>query len=331
MSGRPPFVYQNSVDFVIDALKSSKDDVWLLSHSSMEGLAQSIMEHCSAVGFEMKNSTRGVVWKRIVHWEHFQDGFPNIFIDEVKEMAGKDVIFLATFHSPQIIFEQLSVLYAIPRYLARSFHVILPYFATGTMERIDTEGQIATAKTGTFLLLISGYWSRRSDGCANDRLLSAIPLLKQVIDKTGRADVTMAFPDDGAYKRFASSFPNTTMITCNKTRKGDKRVIKLRGGDPMGKDIIIVDDLVQTGGTLIECAKALKQGGAKSISAYVTHAVFPNNSHMKFVDGEVKFENFFITDSLPHAYDIAKLPPFKLLSLAGVIADVLWGYDLMQY
>ncbi len=56
------------------------------------------------------------------------------------------VIFIASFHSPDVIFEQLSIIYAIPRYLARSFTVILPYFPTGTMERVDTEGQIATAK-----------------------------------------------------------------------------------------------------------------------------------------------------------------------------------------
>ena len=56
------------------------------------------------------------------------------------------VIYLASFHSPDVIFEQLSIIYAIPRYLARSFTVILPYFPTGTMERVDTEGQIATAK-----------------------------------------------------------------------------------------------------------------------------------------------------------------------------------------
>lgn len=77
--------------------------------------------------------------------------------------------------------------------------------------------------------------------------------------------------------------------------------------------------------------QALTNFGAKAVSAYVTHAVFPNNAHMKFIEGDVKFENFFITDSVPHAYEIAKHPPFKLLSLCDVIADALWGYDLMQY
>ena len=56
------------------------------------------------------------------------------------------VIFIGSFHSPNAIFEQLSVIYAIPRYLARSVIFILPYFPTGTMERVDREGQIATAK-----------------------------------------------------------------------------------------------------------------------------------------------------------------------------------------
>ncbi len=56
------------------------------------------------------------------------------------------VIFIASFHSVDVIFEQISMLYQIPRYMAHSCTVILPYFPTGTMERIDQEGQVATAK-----------------------------------------------------------------------------------------------------------------------------------------------------------------------------------------
>jgi len=52
------------------------------------------------------------------------------------------VIFLASFHEPSVVFEQLSLIYSLPRYLVRSFRLILPFFPTGTMERIDTEGQV---------------------------------------------------------------------------------------------------------------------------------------------------------------------------------------------
>lgn len=76
--------------------------------------------------------------------------------------------------------------------------------------------------------------------------------------------------------------------------------------------------------------QALADKGSVSVSAYVTHAVFPNKSWKKFTEGDFKFENFWITDSIPHAVDISKNAPFKLLSLCEPIAKMLMGYDLRQ-
>ena len=76
--------------------------------------------------------------------------------------------------------------------------------------------------------------------------------------------------------------------------------------------------------------QAIMERGAANISAYVTHPVFPNESWKKFLDSEPKFDKFWITDSVPHAVEIARNPPFKLLSLCDVIADTLLGYDLLQ-
>ena len=76
--------------------------------------------------------------------------------------------------------------------------------------------------------------------------------------------------------------------------------------------------------------QALFSHGATHVSAYVTHPVFPKNSWQRFTECDVKFENFWITDSIPHAKQIAQHPPFKLLTIADVIADVLLGYDLQQ-
>lgn len=56
------------------------------------------------------------------------------------------MILLASFHDPAVVFEQLSLIYSLPRYLIRSFRLILPFFPTGTMERIDTEGQVGVVK-----------------------------------------------------------------------------------------------------------------------------------------------------------------------------------------
>jgi len=75
--------------------------------------------------------------------------------------------------------------------------------------------------------------------------------------------------------------------------------------------------------------QALKCAGAKCVSAYVTHAVFPNDSWRRFLDNkDVCFEHFWITDSIPHATEISRHPPFEMLSLGPVIADILLRYDL---
>ncbi|XP_033727079.1 LOW QUALITY PROTEIN: ribose-phosphate pyrophosphokinase 4-like [Pecten maximus] len=338
--------------------------VMVYAHPTMASLAQDIVGRCEELmnltegpkrSDMMKRSLsfspsvpRGVQYRNI-QWKKFNDGFPNIFIDDVKDMQGRDVIFIGSFHSPDIIFEQLSLLYMFPRYLARSFHFILPYFPTGTMERVDTEGQIATAKTlATLLSAIPLTTKGPAQICIFDihalqerfyfsdniipRLESAVPLLKNETCKLPDVDnIVYAFPDDGAFKRFHLFFPEENSITCVKIRDGKKRIVKVKDGNPEGKHVIIIDDLVQTGGTLKECGRALLEKGAKCISAYVTHAVFPNKSWEKFMQDDVKFENFWITDSLPHAKSICENEPFKLLSLRDPIAEMLMGYDLMPY
>lgn len=331
--------------------ESKRDPSRLLTPRPSEAeLKQSPIDVESVRQLCHQHRRREVQYKNLgIRWDKFHDGFPNLFIDDVKNVAGKDVLFLASFHSPEVIFEQLSVIYAIPRYLAKSFTVILPYFPTGTMERVDTEGQIATAKTlaqllssipltgkGPAQVVIFDIHALQERFYFSDfvipRLESAISLLKKEmcsLDDYGA--VAIAFPDDGAFKRFHSMFAEVSCtIVCTKMRENGTRVVKIKEGDPRDCHVIIVDDLVQTGGTLIECAKVLLEGGAKCVSAYVTHAVFPKNSWTKFTTSEEKvaFKNFWITDSVPHALEIAEHPPFKLLSLGSVIADALLSYDL---
>ena len=73
--------------------------------------------------------------------------------------------------------------------------------------------------------------------------------------------------------------------------------------------------------------------GASSVSAFITHPVFPQESWKSFTTdkAEVNLKYFWITDSIPHATEIAKHKPFKLLSLCDCISDALLGYDLVSY
>ncbi|KAM0019724.1 putative ribose-phosphate diphosphokinase [Helianthus debilis subsp. tardiflorus] len=159
---------------------------------------------------------------------------------------------------------------------------------------------------------------------------TGIPLLKRRLDQLTDADnIVIAFPDDGAWKRFHKQLDHFPMVVCAKVREGDKRIVRVKEGNPSGCHVVIVDDLVQSGGTLIECQKVLAAHGATKVSAYVTHAVFPKNSWKKFVhkNGENTkdaFAYFWFTDSCsPTVKNIENKAPFEVLSLAGSIADAL--------
>ena len=111
---------------------------------------------------------------------------------------------------------------------------------------------------------------------------SGVPLLLNRLAGMDKEQVTIAYPDEGAWKRFHYQFDDFPEVICTKVRDGAKRIVRLKEGDPSGRHIVIVDDLVQSGGTLIECGKLLHSLGASKVSAYVTHGVFPKQSYTKF-------------------------------------------------
>jgi phosphoribosylpyrophosphate synthetase len=156
---------------------------------------------------------------------------------------------------------------------------------------------------------------------------TAIPLLRHALehDAKGR-EIAIAFPDEGAKKRFGALFPKEFhTIICAKVRgENDTRIVKITEGEARDKFCIVVDDLAQSGGTLIECKDALFAEGAKEVAAFVTHAMFPNDSWRKFLpDAPTKtkpFTSFYLTNSIPTtAAKVNGVAPFKVLSLADDI------------
>lgn len=277
-----------------------------------------------------------------IEWKRFPDGFPDIFIKGMDGLIGKDVAFLAAFDSPDVVFEQLSVMYALAAARPKSLRILLPYFPTGTMERVDHEGQVATASTlaqaisavapsgpgpvplfmwDVHALPIRHYFGPN----VAPRFKTGTKLLKSKLE--GR-EVVIAFPDEGAWKRFRAMFdgsdgkPSYPMAVCRKVRDGESRRVTLSEGDVRGKEVVIVDDLIHSGGTIVECLKALKEAGAAKVSAYATHGVLEHGAWKKFLDAG--FDRVWITDSVPAiAAEIDGQGPFEVLSLAPSIAKAL--------
>lgn len=314
---------------------SSKKQVCLFYTAENEDLARRIAQETDSIQLQT------------IVWRTFPDGFPNLFVPNAHGIRGQHVAFLASFSSPQCIFEQLSIIYALPRMFVSSFTLVLPFFPTGTLERMEDEGDIATAFTlarivsnipisrgGPTSLVIFDIHALQERFYFGDNVLpcfeSGIPLLKHRLHQLpDSGNISIAFPDEGAWKRFHMQLQHFPTIVCTKIREGNKRIVSLKEGDPAGRHVVIVDDLVQSGSTLIECQKLLARHGAAKVSAYATHGVFPQRSFERFQHDNGKgvengFSHFWITDSCPQTVKaVMGRPPFEFLSLAGSIAAAL--------
>jgi phosphoribosylpyrophosphate synthetase len=256
------------------------------------------------------------------------------------------------FEIKKLIFLNVKVLYALPRYCVKSLTVVLPYFPTGTMERVDTEGQIATAMTlaqllsniplcatGPAKLVVYDIHALQERFYFHDNiipiLVTAVPLFLDILSGVhGNEDVAIAFPDEGAMKRFGGQFKGFELILCSKVRDGDKRKVVVKEGEAKNRHVFIVDDLVKTGGTLLECKTAILKEGAAHVSAFVTHAVFPQESWKRFALSDENtdprpFEHFYTTDSCPTVTDVIKnKAPFTVLSLAPSISHCVGAHQI---
>lgn len=321
----------------------TRADTIIVCHQEMKTLVKKMELDISRIA---NNSYKSKVDIRLdaIQWNVFEDGYPNIFIKDVEDFTDKHVIFIGSFYSPAIIFEQISVLYMLPKCSIRSLTFVLPYFNTGTMERVDTEGQVATAvamarllsaiplsSMGPSRLLTFDIHALQERFYFSDnvipKLASAMPRFLEVIQQLNQgSSISIAFPDEGAYNRFRVYFEDFPVIRCIKRRHGAEREVTIVDGNPEKRHVIIVDDLINTGGTVRRCIACMKTAKASKVSVFVTHAVFPKDSWKRFVkspENEHVPDTFWVTDSLPHASEITKHDPFQLVSLSGSICSML--------
>lgn len=301
----------------------------LLSSPQMASIAQSIHE------LQPKIILGDVSWKR------FPDTYPNTFICDVDALKQADVSFLACFDTPDRIFEEVSMIYTLAELRPRSLKIILPYFPTGTMERVDDEGQIATASTLAQMLSAvapSGpgpiplyIWDIHALPIRHYFGQNISPRFKtgtkQLRKRIGQQFYSIAYPDEGSWKRFKRMFRNQDgtpafpEIICDKVRDGDRRIVTIKQGTVEGRDVIIVDDLIHSGGTIVQCLQALKDAGANSVSAYATHGVFEDGAWKRFLNAG--FEHVWTTDSCPSTAQLNEKGPFEVLSIKPSIINAI--------
>mgnify|MGYP001491048841 CR=1 FL=1 len=272
----------------------------------------------------------------------FPDGEPNILVPDLHKMTGRNVVYLADWSSPAARYCDMCVLTALAERAPSCLTIVVPFMGSATMERETAEGVIATANIDAKLL--------SQLPCGNKRVVtvdlhtmqnqfffyntavalkSCMPTQRKFFELEASDPVVFVFPDDGAHKRFASYFAGAKVAVCAKVRDGDARHVRLVEGEVAGCRAVIIDDLVRSGGTLIECAKVLKAAGASSIEAFVPHACFPKQEYRRFVgdgDGAKLFSAFTITDSVVATVRWSMEPEFRdkfrVLALGRLLGEM---------
>jgi ribose-phosphate pyrophosphokinase len=220
---------------------------------------------------------------------------------------------------------------AAKRASAHNVNVIIPYFGYARQDRKDKPRVAIAAKMIANLISaagadrimacdlhadqIQGFFDIPVDHLDGSYIF--VPYLKSL----GLKDIMFATPDVGGIKRarnFAKFF-NADLAVCDKYRKEANKIESMRLiGEVEGKDVVLVDDLVDTAGTICKAAGLLKENGAKSVRAVCTHPVLSGSAYEN-IEGSV-LEELVVTDTIPVKKDSPKI---KVLTMSDLFAKAI--------
>jgi ribose-phosphate pyrophosphokinase len=255
----------------------------------------------------------------LTDYKQFPDG--EVYCRVTGDIKGQDVVVIqSTFHAYDLIY-LLELIDACDE--AKSLTVVTPYFGYARQDKRFKPGEPITARAlakcvkadRVFTINIHDRSVLKYFPCpAVD--LNAAPELGNYIDGMELKDTTILAPDDGALNlvRSAAEPRNLHYDYLEKTRlSGEEVKIAPKNLDITGSDVVIMDDIISTGGTIAEAIKLLKAQGVRDVYVACVHGVFVHNAYLKLYDAGVK--DILATDTLEKA--ISKV------SVASVIANTI--------
>ena len=263
--------------------------------------------------------------------EHFADGEFSVYYKD--SIRGKDVFLVqSTYPSSDNIMELLLMIDAAKRASAHYIAAVIPYFGWARQDRKDKPRVSIGAKLMADLLSTAGVTRLITMDLHADQIqgffnvpvdhLYASTVFVDYLRKTSNLDRTViATPDVGGAKRANSyaKFLGVPMVICHKSRTKANEVAEMTIiGDVEGKDVILVDDIVDTAGTICKAADLMVKNGARSVRAIASHAVLSDPATER-IDASSLSEIIF-TDSIP----LRKLSDkIRVVSTASVFAEAI--------
>jgi ribose-phosphate pyrophosphokinase len=237
----------------------------------------------------------------------------------------------STFPSADNLMELLLMIDAAKRASARHITAVIPYFGWARQDRKDKPRVPIGAKLVAKLLETAGATRIMTMDLHADQIqgffekpvdhLFASTIFVPYVKSLGLDNLTIASPDMGGSKRaYAySKFLGSDVVICYKQRKEANKIETMELiGDVTGKNIILVDDMIDTGGTLAKAADLMMEKGALSVRAICTHAILSGDAYEKIEKSQLK--ELIVTDSIPLKKETSKI---KVVTCAHLFAEVM--------
>ena len=263
----------------------------------------------------------------------FNNGEVQIMIDE--SVRGKDVFIIQPTSYPvnDNLMELMVMADALKRASARHITAVVPYYGYARQDRKTRGREPITAKLVANLMQTAGITrlvtidlhAGQIQGFFDvpvDHLFGASILAKYINEKN-MEDVIVVSPDLGGVTRARDLADRIgapiAIIEKKRPEPGVAKVMNLIG-DVAGKNCIIIDDIVDTAGSLVEGAKALEEFGAKSVTAAVTHAVLTDPASERIANSNIK--ELIVTNTIPLPEN-CNLPNITQLSVAPLLGEAI--------
>ena len=260
----------------------------------------------------------------------FADGEFEVSYEE--SIRGRDVFLVqSTFPNSDNLMELLLMIDAAKRASARSICAVVPYFGWARQDRKSKPRVSIGAKLVADLLSVAGIdrlmtmdlHADQEQGFFDvpvDHLYASTVMLPYV-KSLNMENLCIATPDVGGSKRAATyaKYLNCPMVMCNKSREKANEVASMQIiGNVKGKDVILVDDIVDTAGTICAAANLIMENGANSVRAIASHCIMSGPADERVEASALK--EIVFTDSIPYHGKCSKV---KQISVAGMLGETI--------
>ena len=260
----------------------------------------------------------------------FSDGEFGVYYEE--SIRGKDVFIVqSTFAPADNFMELLLMIDAAKRASAKTINAVIPYFGWARQDRKDKPRVAIGAKLVADMLSVAGIdrvitmdlHADQEQGFFNvpvDHLYGSSVFIPY-IQNLNLENIVFATPDVGGSKRANSyaKFFDCPLVLCNKTRPRPNEIGTMQIiGDVTGADVILVDDMVDTAGTITKAAELMMENGANSVRAIATHCVMSGKATERVCSSPLV--EMVFTDSIPYKKECDKV---KQITIANLLAETI--------